>query len=52
MIYKVSTTGAVPEIVLDDMGARTLTHPTVELDLGLEYIQMMSFWIPPILLPL
>lgn len=37
MIYKVSTTGAVSEVVLEDMGARTLTHPTVELDLGLEY---------------
>jgi hypothetical protein len=37
MIYKVSTTGAVSEVVLWDMGARTLTHPTVELDLGLEY---------------
>lgn len=37
MIYKVSTTGSVSEIVLHDMGARTLTHPTVELDLGLEY---------------
>lgn len=37
MIYKVSTTGAVPEIVLHDLGARTLTHPTVDLDLGLEY---------------
>lgn len=37
MIYKISTTGTVSEVVLHDMGARTLTHPVVELDLGLEY---------------
>jgi len=37
MIYKVSTTGTVSDVVLHDLGARTLTHPTVELDLGLEY---------------
>lgn len=37
MIYKVSTTGAVSEIVLNDMGERIITHPIVELDLGLEY---------------
>jgi len=39
MIYKVSTTGAQAEVVFHDLGARTLTHPTVELDLGLEYTE-------------
>lgn len=37
MIYKVSTTGDVSEVVLNDLGARTLVHPVVDLDLGLEY---------------
>lgn len=37
MIYKVSTTGTVPSVVLEDMGQRVLVHPTIELDLGLEY---------------
>lgn len=37
MIYKVSTTGVVSEVILYDMGERTLVHPTVSLDLGLEY---------------
>lgn len=37
MIYKINTTGTVSEVVLHDMGARTITHPTVNLDLGLEY---------------
>jgi hypothetical protein len=37
MIYKVSTTGLVPEVVLHDLGARTLIHPITNLDLGLEY---------------
>lgn len=37
MIYKVSTTGVVSQVPLDDMGERILVHPTVELDLGLEY---------------
>jgi len=37
MIYKVSTTGTIADVILDDLGARTLSHPTVELDLGLEY---------------
>jgi hypothetical protein len=37
MIYKISTTGIVDEIVLYDLGERVLSHPTIELDLGLEY---------------
>jgi hypothetical protein len=37
MIYKVSTTGTQGSVVFDDLGGRTLTHPTVDLDLGLEY---------------
>lgn len=37
MIYKISTTGSVAQVVLPDMGARTIEHPTEELDLGLEY---------------
>jgi len=37
MIYKVSTTGTHSPIVLDDLGERTIVHPTTDLDLGLEY---------------
>lgn len=37
MIYKVSTTGVQSSVVLYDMAERTLVHPEVELDLGLEY---------------
>ena len=37
MIFKVSTTGTPTSVVLEDMGQRTLDHPTVALDLGLEY---------------
>ena len=37
MIFKVSTTGAVQSVPFPDLGLRTLDHPTVELDLGLEY---------------
>lgn len=37
MIFKVSTTGAVSSTPLPDLGLRTLDHPTVSLDLGLEY---------------
>ena len=39
MSYIISTTGTVPEIVLDDLGARTITHPTENLDLYLEYTE-------------
>jgi len=39
MIYKVSTTGLQDPVILDDLGARSLSHPTVELDLGLEYTE-------------
>jgi hypothetical protein len=42
-MYKVSTTGTVPEIILNDLGGRTLTHPIVELDLGLEYTNSELF---------
>jgi hypothetical protein len=37
MIYKISTTGAQDPVILDDLGGRRLDHPTVDLDLGLEY---------------
>jgi hypothetical protein len=37
MIFKVSTTGIVSSVPLPDLGLRTLEHPTIELDLGLEY---------------
>lgn len=37
MLYKVSTTGTLSQIPLDDMGERILIHPTVAIDLGLEY---------------
>ena len=37
MIYKVSTTGTHDPVILEDLGQRTLNHPTVDIDLGLEY---------------
>lgn len=39
MVYKISTTGIVSEVVLHDLGARTIVHPTTDLDLGLEYTE-------------
>ena len=36
MAFSITTTGTVPSVVLDDLGARTLTHPSTT-DLQLEY---------------
>ena len=37
MIYRISTTGITGLVVLRDLGDRLLVHPTVDIDLGLEY---------------
>jgi len=35
--FLVTTTGTVPQVIFNDLGARTLVHPTVDLDLLLEF---------------
>ena len=42
MIYRISTTGVTGLVVLRDLGDRLLIHPTVDIDLGLEYSELVS----------
>ena len=37
MAFYISTTGTLSPVVIDDLGERSFDHPTVYLDLELEY---------------
>ena len=39
MAFRISTTGVISPVVINDLGARSFTHPTVQYDLEFDYTQ-------------